>query len=88
MVPKGIVRKFELTITNGEIAPDGYTVNKMLVNGQYPGPKIEGNWGDTFVKNKLSNGTGTSIRFHGIQQLGINHMDGASGVTQCPMPMG
>ncbi|KAF3098746.1 hypothetical protein TWF706_006751 [Orbilia oligospora] len=85
------VRKFELTITNGEIAPDGYTVNKMLVNGQYPGPKIEGNWGDTFeitVKNRLSNGNGTSIHFHGIQQLGTNHMDGASGVTQCPIPVG
>ncbi|KAK6511771.1 hypothetical protein TWF481_000676 [Arthrobotrys musiformis] len=90
-VPKGVVRKYELVITNGEIAPDGYTVQKMLVNGQYPGPKIEGNWGDTFeitVKNRLSNGNGTSIHFHGIQQLGTNRMDGASGVTQCPIPVG
>ncbi|KAK6335155.1 hypothetical protein TWF718_010592 [Orbilia javanica] len=91
MIPKGVVRKYELTITNGEIAPDGYTVGKMLVNGQYPGPKIEGNWGDTFeitVKNRLSNGNGTSMHFHGIQQLGTNRMDGASGITQCPIPVG
>ncbi|KAK6529361.1 hypothetical protein TWF281_008538 [Arthrobotrys megalospora] len=90
-VPKGVVRKYEFTITNGEIAPDGYAVSKMLVNGQYPGPKIEGNWGDTFeitVKNKLTNGNGTSLHFHGIQQLGTNRMDGASGITQCPIPVG
>ncbi|KAK6353890.1 hypothetical protein TWF730_008312 [Orbilia blumenaviensis] len=90
-VPKGVVRKYELIITNGEIAPDGYTVSKMLVNGQYPGPKLEGNWGDTFevtVKNRLSNGNGTSIHFHGIHQLGTNRMDGASGITQCPIPVG
>ncbi|KAF3920561.1 Laccase-2 [Dactylellina cionopaga] len=90
-VPKGVVRKFEFTITNGYIAPDGYNVSKMLVNGQYPGPPLEGNWGDTFeitVHNKLSNGNGTALHFHGVQQLGTNRMDGASGITQCPIPPG
>ncbi|EPS38922.1 hypothetical protein H072_7316 [Dactylellina haptotyla CBS 200.50] len=90
-VPRGKVRKFEFTITNGYIAPDGYNVSKMLVNGQYPGPPIEGDWGDTFeiiVHNKLNNGNGTALHFHGVQQLGTNHMDGASGITQCPIPPG
>ncbi|KAF3931380.1 Laccase-2 [Dactylella cylindrospora] len=63
----------------------------MLVNGQYPGPKIEGNWGDWFeitVHNRLSNGNGTSIHWHGIHNKGTNHMDGVTGVTQCPIPVG
>ncbi|KAK6542022.1 hypothetical protein TWF694_007793 [Orbilia ellipsospora] len=90
-VPTGELRKFELTLTNGWIAPDGYNVSKILVNGQYPGPPIEGNWGDTFeivVHNQLSDGNGTSIHFHGISQLGTNRMDGTSGVVQCPIPPG
>ncbi|KAF3905140.1 Laccase-2 [Orbilia brochopaga] len=90
-IPKGVVRKFNLTLTNEVIAPDGYMTNKMVVNGQYPGPRIEGCWGDIFeitVHNRLTNGNGTAMHWHGIQQLGTNHMDGAAGVTQCPIPPG
>ncbi|KAJ0362261.1 hypothetical protein COL154_006363 [Colletotrichum chrysophilum] len=46
--PKGEVRNFYLVITNETIAPDGYKVQRMLFNGTYPGPTLEGNWGDTF----------------------------------------
>lgn len=28
------------------MAPDGYERPMMVVNGQYPGPTLEGNWGD------------------------------------------
>ena len=33
----------DLTITNGDISPDGYTRAAVLVNGQFPGPLITGN---------------------------------------------
>lgn len=31
---------------------------------------------------------GISIHWHGLQMRGSNHMDGAVGVTQCPIPAG
>ncbi|KAJ0386888.1 hypothetical protein COL922a_003364 [Colletotrichum nupharicola] len=82
---------FYLEVTNTTIAPDGYNVSRMLFNGSYPGPTLEGNWGDTFritVKNNLTNFNGTSIHWHGIRQLNTNWMDGVSGVTECPIPPG
>ncbi|KAF4873616.1 Dihydrogeodin oxidase [Colletotrichum siamense] len=87
--PEGVVRNFYLEMTNEVIAPDGYEVERMLFNGTYPGPTLEGNWGDTFnitIMNKLSNFNGTSIHWHGIRQLGTNWMDGVPGVTECPIP--
>ncbi|KAF5617570.1 laccase precursor [Fusarium tjaetaba] len=91
VIPEGKVRKFLLYVTNERIAPDGYLVDRMLFNGTYPGPTLEGNWGDTFeitVVNKLTNFNGTSIHWHGIRQLNTNWMDGVSGVTECPIPPG
>ncbi|KAF2231870.1 multicopper oxidase [Viridothelium virens] len=90
-IPKGVVRKFILDVTNETIAPDGYNVSRMLFNHSYPGPTLEGNWGDTFeitVRNKLDNYNGTSIHWHGIRQLNSNWYDGVSGVTECPIPPG
>lgn len=58
--------------------------------GQYPGPTIEANEGDTIivnVKNKLPK-VGTSIHWHGLFQNGTAWMDGPAGVTQCPIPDG
>ncbi|RDW95296.1 hypothetical protein BP5796_01059 [Coleophoma crateriformis] len=58
----------------------------MTINGQFPGPLIECNEGDTLVievENKAANAT--SIHFHGIFQNGTNFMDGTTGVTQCPI---
>ncbi|KAF4459220.1 laccase precursor [Fusarium albosuccineum] len=89
--PKGKVRKFFLEITNERIAPDGYWVDRMLFNKTYPGPTLEGDWGDTFeitVKNSLTNNNGTSVHWHGIRQLNTNWMDGVAGVTECPIPPG
>lgn len=97
-----------LVVGNHQIAPDGYLVDRMLFNGTYPGPTLEGDWGDTFGKssngglvtvkalitieitvfNNLTNFNGTSIHWHGIRQLNTNWMDGVSGVTECPIPVG
>ena len=57
----------------------------MLINGTYPGPLIEANWGDLLnitVINQLSNHNGTSIHWHGIRQLNTVWEDGVAGVTR------
>lgn len=41
-------RQFILDVTNEQISPDGYNVSRLLFNNSYPGPTLEGNWGDTF----------------------------------------
>lgn len=33
----GVVRSYDFTIARGVVAPDGYSKNLLLVNGQYPG---------------------------------------------------
>ncbi|KAI2635066.1 multicopper oxidase-domain-containing protein [Xylaria nigripes] len=80
------VREYQWTITDGESSPDGVRRSMMLINDQFPGPLIELNEGDEVVVkvlNKASNAT--SIHWHGIFQNGTNWMDGAAGVTQCPI---
>lgn len=61
------------TLASKDIAPDGFTRSAALVNGQYPGPLLSFNKGDTAyvnVNNRLSDPTmrrSTSIvRFCGI----------------------
>lgn len=42
--------QYDLTISNQVISPDGYLTNGTVINGQYPGPTIEADWGDTLRK--------------------------------------
>ncbi|KAI0098751.1 multicopper oxidase-domain-containing protein [Nemania sp. FL0031] len=80
------VREYEWTITDGEGSPDGVHKPMMLINNQFPGPLIEMNEGDVLLVkllNKASNAT--ALHWHGIFQNGTNWMDGAAGVTQCPI---
>ena len=71
--------------------PDGLFDRKVVgINGQWPLPVIEVDKGDQLVVN-MYNGLGdknASIHWHGMYQNGTNGMDGASGVTQCPIPPG
>ncbi|RDW88368.1 hypothetical protein BP6252_00400 [Coleophoma cylindrospora] len=81
---------YHLEITNTTLAPDGTPKRMMAINGQYPGPTIEANWGDTVsvtVQNSMQD-NGTTMHWHGIMQSGTNNMDGVSGVTECPIPPG
>ncbi|KAI1752464.1 multicopper oxidase-domain-containing protein [Xylaria castorea] len=83
------VRAYEWTITDGEGSPDGVHRPMMLINNQFPGPLIEMNEGDVLsvkLLNKASNAT--ALHWHGIFQNGTNWMDGAAGVTQCPIAPG
>ena len=64
----------------------------LLVNGAYPGPLIEANWGDTIQVTVHNNITGpeegTSIHWHGFLQRDTPWEDGAPAVTQCPIAPG
>ncbi|KAF8750789.1 Ferroxidase laccase [Rhizoctonia solani] len=87
---KPTTRTYDWTITMQEGAPDGFYRQMIVVNGQYPGPTIEANEGDTIivnVKNKIPK-MGTSVHWHGIFQQGTQWMDGPAGITQCPIPSG
>ncbi|TPX10102.1 uncharacterized protein E0L32_001299 [Thyridium curvatum] len=80
---------FVLTEVNNWVGPDGVVKNKfMLVNGQYPGPTIVADWGDTIQVTVINNleTNGTSIHWHGVRQLNSNIQDGANGLTECPIP--
>ena len=62
----------------------------MVFNGQYPGPAIVADWGDT-IEVTVVNSTpdnGTSIHWHGLRQLHSNQMDGTNGITECPIAPG
>lgn len=86
----GVTRSYNFTIAQSTLAPDGVQRPMLLVNGQFPGPTIEANWGDTIsvtVQNNLAN-EGTSMHWHGMLQTNTNWNDGVPGVTQCPIAPG
>ncbi|KAI1107601.1 putative multicopper oxidase [Jackrogersella minutella] len=83
------VRTYDWIILDKEGDPDGVAKPMITINGRFPGPLIEVNEGDVVevvVHNSVSNST--TIHWHGIFQNGTNWMDGAAGVTQCPIPPG
>ncbi|KUJ09157.1 uncharacterized protein LY89DRAFT_320608 [Mollisia scopiformis] len=83
------VREYKWTIVDIVGNPDGVFREMITINGQFPGPMIECNEGDTIVvevENQSINAT--SIHFHGLYQNGTNYMDGTSGITQCPIAPG
>lgn len=86
----GVVRSFDWTLSRSTIAPDGFQQNVLLVNGAFPGPTIEANWGDTIqvtVRNNISAPEeGTAMHWHGFLQQGTPWEDGTPAVTQCPIP--
>jgi FtsP/CotA-like multicopper oxidase with cupredoxin domain len=80
------VREYKWTIVDVVGNPDGVFRPMLTINGQFPGPMIECNEGDTLVidiDNQSVNAT--AMHFHGIFQNGTNFMDGTTGITQCPI---
>ncbi|KAM5544799.1 hypothetical protein V8D89_001697 [Ganoderma adspersum] len=90
----GIGPATDLTISNADISPDGFTRAAVVVNGVFPGPLITGNMGDHFqlnVINQMTNHTmlkTTSIHWHGFFQKGTNWADGPAFINQCPIASG
>lgn len=67
----------------------GVSRTLIVINGQFPGPLLECNEGDTLVIDVHNAGTNsTSLHWHGQYQNGTNFMDGITGVTNCPIPPG
>jgi FtsP/CotA-like multicopper oxidase with cupredoxin domain len=85
----GVIRRYDFTISRGVIAPDGYQRDVLLVNGAFPGPLIEANWGDTIQVKVTNNITGpeegTALHWHGFFQKGTPWFDGVPSISQCPI---
>ena len=43
----GVTREYWLELVNTTVAPDGVERIGLTVNGTFPGPTIEADWGDT-----------------------------------------
>ncbi|OBT71025.1 hypothetical protein VF21_10065 [Pseudogymnoascus sp. 05NY08] len=88
----GKIRPYNFVIERGTVAPDGVQKNGLLINGQFPGPTIEANWGDTFqitvTNNITSPEEGTSLHWHGLHQDQTPWFDGIPSVSQCPIAPG
>ncbi|KAH6717434.1 Cupredoxin [Leptodontidium sp. MPI-SDFR-AT-0119] len=92
----GVTRYYDFSISRDLLSPDGFEKAGIFVNGKFPGPLIEANWGDWIevrVHNNIENiangkEEGTAIHFHGVTQNGTVWMDGVPGVTQCPIAPG
>jgi FtsP/CotA-like multicopper oxidase with cupredoxin domain len=83
----GVTRTYEMNVAYQTIAPDGVTRNGLTVNGQFPGPLVEANWGDWIlfkVTNNLDD-EGTAIHAHGLFQTETSWYDGVPAVAQCPI---
>ena len=60
----GVTRHYDFTVTRQTIAPDGVEKDGLVVNGAFPGPTIEANWGDwieVVVHNQLNEGAPSNI---------------------------
>lgn len=75
-----------------DINPDGLHTRSVLgINGQWPPVPINVNSTDELrirFQNGLGNGSPTTLHSHGIFFNNTNYFDGASMITQCPIPDG
>jgi FtsP/CotA-like multicopper oxidase with cupredoxin domain len=61
------------SVLNGIYTKNDLDKSGIFVNGQFPGPTIEANWGDWIevtVHNNISGSEGTVIHWHGMTQKG------------------
>ncbi|XP_071714837.1 laccase-4-like [Rutidosis leptorrhynchoides] len=65
------------------------TKNIVTVNGQFPGPQIVANEGDS-ISVKVTNYVqhNITIHWHGIRQVRTGWADGPAYITQCPIQKG
>ncbi|KAJ9640257.1 uncharacterized protein PV06_10775 [Exophiala oligosperma] len=82
-------RNFSLSLEYVISDVDGFNRTMIAINHFFPGPVIECNVNDTVRINVTNNlAEPTSIHWHGIYQRGTPYMDGVTGVSQCPIPVG
>ena len=78
----------ELKYERKILSPDGFAKSVITVNGQFPGPMLNGSIGDVMVITVLNNlpfGEQLSVHWHGINQINTSWSDGAAGITNCPI---
>lgn len=82
-------REYRWVITDITANPDGVFRPMLAINGQFPGPMIVCNEGDTIVVDVINEAkNATALHWHGLFQNGTNWNDGTVGVTQCPIAPG
>ncbi|CAN4122556.1 unnamed protein product [Withania somnifera] len=65
------------------------THSTITVNGQFPGPTLEVNNGDTLVVNVVNRAQyNLTIHWHGVRQMRTAWADGPEFITQCPIKPG
>uniref|UniRef100_A0A0E0MBL4 Laccase n=1 Tax=Oryza punctata TaxID=4537 RepID=A0A0E0MBL4_ORYPU len=63
--------------------------NIMTVNGEFPGPTLEINEGDSLIINLINRGRyNVTLHWHGVRQMRTGWSDGPEFVTQCPVRPG
>ncbi|KAF5005330.1 hypothetical protein FDECE_8226 [Fusarium decemcellulare] len=85
----GRTKEFDLKVTWEEHAPDGFSRQMLLVNGQSPGPVLEidqDDWVVVHVHNYSPENI--TVHYHGIEMKGTPWSDGVPGVTQHPIEPG
>ncbi|CAO2143020.1 unnamed protein product [Urochloa humidicola] len=61
----------------------------MTVNGQFPGPAVEINEGDSLIVRVINRGRyNVTVHWHGVRQMRTGWSDGPEYVTQCPIRPG
>ncbi|RYP44517.1 hypothetical protein DL768_009012 [Monosporascus sp. mg162] len=87
-----ITRYYNFDIARGRLSPDGFEKEMIVINGQFPGPLIEANWGDWIsvtVTNSIRDPEeGTAIHWHAFLQQETPWYDGVPSVQQCPIAPG
>jgi len=80
---RAVTRRYKIVAEWGKMAPDGFEMRVILLNGAYPGPTIFANLWDRIVvefHNRLARPT--TVHWHGMKQVNNNIMDGVADVTQ------
>lgn len=86
----GIVRHYKFDVEYMIKTPDCLEHVVMGINGEFPGPTIRAEVGDTLdiaLTNNLFT-EGTVIHWHGIRQLGTPWADGTAAISQCAINPG
>lgn len=88
--PKATVHHWTFNQTWVNVNPDGKHERPMIGwNGTWPLPVLRAKEGDTVKITLLNNINETTLlHFHGLFQRGLNQMDGAAMVSQCPIAPG
>eukprot|EP00249_Psilotum_nudum_P002201 c15111_g1_i1 orf=240-1979(-) len=84
------VRRHKWHINNQFWSPDCVEKASITINGQFPGPVIRAQVGDTVVVEieNLIPTEGVVVHWHGIRQIGTPWYDGTAFISQCPVGPG